>query len=174
MSSSPFWSCSLLIVVAQIRFHILVVSSSPPVSNALFALDAYDIARRVQFSSFFPRRLASNCSYPRCNRRSREQLVLFDIKDSIHTENRTHGSTTALYVKLKDRRYILRTAWNVVCATIVDVARLDVPSLRPVFWLLAAVGWQPRRIHAQPKQQRYDTTTSITRALSPSIAPLRV
>ena len=57
--SSPFYHLSLL-VVTQIRGH--VAGSSPPVPTTVRALH---LLSREDFSSFLPRRLASNCAYPR-------------------------------------------------------------------------------------------------------------
>ena len=57
--SSAFYSLSLL-VVTQIRGHI--AGSSPPLPTTVRALH---FLSREDFSSFFPRRLASNCAYPR-------------------------------------------------------------------------------------------------------------
>ena len=52
-------SCSLL-VVTQIRGHIL---GPPPASPLRYAPS---FLSREEFSIFFPRRLASSCTYPRC------------------------------------------------------------------------------------------------------------
>ena len=57
--SSPFCSLSLL-VVTQIRGHI--AGSSSPLPATVRALH---FLSREDFSSFFPRRLAPNCAYPR-------------------------------------------------------------------------------------------------------------
>ena len=51
---------SLPLVVTQIRGHI--AGSSPPLPTTVRALH---FLSRFYFSSFFPRRLASNCAYPR-------------------------------------------------------------------------------------------------------------
>ena len=59
--SSPFCSLSLLlIVVTQIRGHI--AGPSPPPTH--YASCPAFLSREA-FSSFFPRRLESNCAYPR-------------------------------------------------------------------------------------------------------------
>ena len=57
--SSPFCFLSLL-VVTQIRGHI--AGSFPPLPTTVRALH---FLSREDFSSFFPRRLGSNCAYPR-------------------------------------------------------------------------------------------------------------
>ena len=57
--SSPFCSLSLP-VVTQIRGHI--AGSSPPLPTTVRALH---FLSQENFSCFFPRRLASNCAYPR-------------------------------------------------------------------------------------------------------------
>ena len=57
--SSPFYSLSLL-VVTQIRGHILIAGSSSPLHTTVRALNFYREKIRL-----FPRRLASNCAYPR-------------------------------------------------------------------------------------------------------------
>ena len=56
--SSPFFSLSLL-VVSQILGHIAGSSPPPHYGSCLAFLS------REDFSPFFPRRLASNCAYPR-------------------------------------------------------------------------------------------------------------
>ena len=58
--SSPFCPLSLL-VVTQIRGH--TAGSSPPLPTHYGSCLAF--LSREDFSSFFPRRLASNCAYPR-------------------------------------------------------------------------------------------------------------
>ena len=56
--SSPFFPLSLL-VVTQIRGHILTAGSSPSLPTTV---RASQFLSREDFSSFFPRRLASNCA----------------------------------------------------------------------------------------------------------------
>ena len=87
---SPFFSLSPLVVI-QIRGHI--VGSSPP--SLIWFVPCFFIARN--FSSFFPRRLASNCAYPRYRRF--QQLILFYFANKLKipprrdSKSRTNASS---------------------------------------------------------------------------------
>ena len=86
--SSPFCSLSLL-VVNQTRGHI--AGSYPPLPTTVHALH---FLSREDFSSFFPRRLASNCAYPRQALSAVDPFLFMQIKSKFHHGGiRTHGPT---------------------------------------------------------------------------------
>ena len=93
--SSP---CFVLaaVVVTQIRFHIACASRPPPHCTAR----ALHILSREDFSRFFPRQLAPNCTYPR----SQEMIPFFFENSHSHPGGiRTAGSTLLLLMAFEDK-----------------------------------------------------------------------
>ena len=82
--------------ITQIRGHI----AGPPAPSALRYMPK--ILSR-ESSIFFPRRFASNCTYPRCSRRSQQLLV--NHFSAFISANGKGKSLTTLGIELKDQRY---------------------------------------------------------------------
>ena len=101
--SSPFCSFSLppYLVVTQTRGHIVVAGSllPPPHYNG----SCLSFLSREDFSSFFPRRLAWDCAYPRY-RRSQHQLVV--VVDPFFCLQIIKKLTTAGF-ELQEQHYII-------------------------------------------------------------------
>ena len=100
--SSPFYSLSLL-VVTQIRGHM--AGSSPPLPHYGSCLS---FLSREDFSSFFRRRLASNCAYPR--KGSKQLMLFFYVFSQINSKARhggirTYGPTLLLIVLIAFEGY---------------------------------------------------------------------
>ena len=92
--SSPFFSLSLQLVALHPDSGVTNQAFRPP----LQFVSCLAFFWREYFRYFFPRRLASNCAYPRYNKRSQQlSFLLFRIiSKSHHGDIRTPGPTLLL------------------------------------------------------------------------------